>query len=411
MDATTQERIQAWILGLAEEHGNVTPASPTTEADFINEPRMMSPPPSFSPSKNCQKHHISSTSIMPSPKKRRADGPLDNLSDLTLETQSIPMFSASASITKSRSSSPTRAKINFRHTRPMIEWVPHDDPLVEIPMKVRRIHDSLCLPVAGISETSPATTDQQFAKHIRKKARDCAQNDVDENAWVRIVEEILGEAVKSPMEVISVQTQTIFPAFVPQQPIAPDTYIPVNRKTDLGIGFPINQRDRTKDYLEELSGAKNTQLNFFINGRATLFCSCVEVKSHIGNYKEAEEQLGIWVSSYGRWVQSFAVDKPIDTTPPVLCLSVVGDIWRFYLGFWRKTDFGDGKFLRTDLDELCLWGPLPELTQTTDSYKSTLRLVEQLRRMVPYLEHDFKADLLTQLGVETSVLLKLGVNA
>ncbi|KAI9727392.1 MAG: hypothetical protein M1834_008463 [Cirrosporium novae-zelandiae] len=396
--ASIRERIEAWI---DDQTPGLASATPTAMFPSTDEPHMLSPPPSFSPSNTYRKRRVD-TAVMPNPKKRRTEYPSESLSSLNLETRSVPSFAPSTITTPSRSSSPTRTGINFNFTRPMIKWVAHDNPDIEIPKNVRDIHDFLRLPVSTAIERT--STNLEFGRTIRGRTRDCVELDADENAWVKVVEDILAHAFQNSLTVTSVQTQSIYTEFLPLQLKAPpNTYTPLSRKTDIGIAYPRTSAAtdwvKIEENLQTRSILTDTRPSMFIGDR-NLLCSCIKVKQHSGNCKEAEEQLGVWVSSYGKWMQSFAVDRPIDTIPPVICLSVVGDIWRFYLGFWRKTSWGSGELIRTDLDQLCLWGPLPELNQSTESFDSVLRLFDQLRRIILYLTEDFKEKLLMQLDIK-----------
>ncbi|KAI9734026.1 MAG: hypothetical protein M1834_002683 [Cirrosporium novae-zelandiae] len=446
MNTETHKRVETWIHQLENSCDGAPECSSSASPTPASPPRLISPPPSFSPLNNHQKRKFAisptSDSMSLSPKRPRAAtdddsiAPSQSPSNLDLRTTSIPSFSPPTTIASpSRSSSPTRPgeKINWSYMHPIIVLVAHDETTVEIPTHVRKIHDKLFLPVDSLPNTFKADLetinlnlngylfhelseqrtqddalssdiDWAFAKKIRGLARRNVADDVHEDSWTSLTSQVLEASLPSTLEAVPITTQKIHPGYLPryEYPIGKST--PLVRRTDYGIAYPLNQDDMVgvEDALIYLSQqSRGRQPNIFVGGESRqLFCACVEVKKHSGDLSQAEEQLRAWVASYGKWVQSFANTKPIESIPPVLCMIVVGDVWRFYLAFWCKKDWGRGIYLKPNFDHLYLWGPLPMLTQTTESYYSTLRLMQQLRKVASYWEEDFKPALLKQLNVE-----------
>ncbi|KAI9727393.1 MAG: hypothetical protein M1834_008464 [Cirrosporium novae-zelandiae] len=421
MEANTRTRIKSWVQNL-EPLSAQPPQEFTFDESLIANDLHPISPLSFSPTNSPRKHkaELEAISMPSSPTKRPR--PDDGESILPSESASLVLPPPTEIMSQNRSSSPTRTKVNFNLTTPMVEMISQDSSDIDIPEEVLKLHDELFLPSDSLptrfksylktafsngylfdernqyDKELSAAEDWQLSEEIRNMTRSFVAGSTDENAWVMATDKVLNAVLPKSLEVVSVQTQTIHADYLPKKRIG-NNLVAVNRKTDLGIAYSLSRQN--EENLQLLSEQSNTRWSsmFAAEDSSKLFCACIEIKQHSGDLKGAEEQLKVWAASYGKWMQAFAHTKPIDETPPIICANVIGDAWRFYLGFWRKTDFGTGRLKRSNQDQLCLWGPLPTLNQSTESCYSILRLFQQLRKIGFYWDRVFKTKLLEQLGL------------
>ncbi|PBP16596.1 hypothetical protein BUE80_DR012672 [Diplocarpon rosae] len=182
----------------------------------------------------------------------------------------------------------------------------------------------------------------EVADKIYNKARQCHDNHLDENAWMKVVNHVLdstelGEDT-SMLRVHSIQTQSIDPTFLPKhisQSFA--------KKADLALAFSCDHPS-VAAAIEPVQKANPdlclSQMTDAYTSTVPLAC-CLEVKEGGGDYNEAILQLGIWCAAgleRLRGLRTLAEPNSRsdleEELPPFLGWTVVGHDWKLHIS-WK----------------------------------------------------------------------------
>jgi len=181
----------------------------------------------------------------------------------------------------------------------------------------------------------------EVADKIYNEARRCHDNHLDENAWMKVVNNVLdstelGEDT-SMLRVHSIQTQSVDPTFLPKhisQSFA--------KKADLALAFSCDHPS-VAAAIEPVQKANPdlclSQMTDAYTSTVPLAC-CLEVKEGGGDYNEAILQLGIWCAAgleRLRGLRTLAESdsgSDLEELPPFLGWTVVGHDWKFHIS-WK----------------------------------------------------------------------------
>ncbi|KAL4943476.1 hypothetical protein BDV06DRAFT_211044 [Aspergillus oleicola] len=281
-------------------------------------------------------------------------------------TRSTASVAPTSSSRRQRTICPYRAKASLTSTAPRVTYLhessePIPDAAKEVPAYLVRDDDTW----------EPAEED--VAK-LLQASRKCTVDMCNKCSWlIDSVQPLLKAAIGNlPLEVWNVQTDTVNPKYQPK-PISRDCY---NRKIDLVVGLPV---DKWSSQYHAISAAMPDQtMNHVahVHTGSRLLGVGVEAKAPDGNQVEAEVQLGIWMSGLVSWM--WERRNRIVSPPPVVGCVCVGDRWDFYVIYGLQGP-------DAALSEICVWGPLADLSCRTSSHRSSSILLKRLKRVFQYV--------------------------
>ncbi|KAL5331122.1 hypothetical protein ACEPPN_000651 [Leptodophora sp. 'Broadleaf-Isolate-01'] len=246
-----------------------------------------------------------------------------------------------------------------------------------------------------------ATLWQEVDK-IHEEARRCYDHHLNESAWVKVVNMVLGAADigrQKPfmLRLESIQTQAINAVFLPQhisQSFA--------KKADLTFSFfpdhPTVQRAIAPIHKYRPS-VSLSQMTDPYTSRVPLVCG-VEVKERGGDYNEAIIQLGIWCAAALEALQGLRTLGEVEgesgegeveeenerekegegerkSLPPFVGWTAMGHDWKFHIA-WKDAD-GD----------VTIIGPWRLLTGSTCSHFEILLLIRMIQAVKKWQEEDY----------------------
>ncbi|KAL2812681.1 hypothetical protein BDW59DRAFT_36804 [Aspergillus cavernicola] len=288
---------------------------------------------------------------------------------------SIPPSTATASSRqRQRSSSPKRIKAGLKQASPAIKYLPSVmDPENDAAKELFSY-------LAHDDEPNPWQPGILEVAKLSEASSKCKVELRSEGSWViQVAWPLLQLAVgELPLDCWSVQTETVDVRYQPKY-TARDTF---NRKLDLVVGLPIEKWARQYEAIAAVgidgSAPSINQSMSHIDHPHTgdrLLGIGFEVKASDGNLDEAEVQLGVWMAGLVSWMWERRCGTP--TPPPVIGCISIGDQLDFYIVYGVEGANGE-------LDRVCVWGPLSDLSGRLGSHKSTCALIKTMRRVMQY---------------------------
>ncbi|KAL4931263.1 uncharacterized protein BDV17DRAFT_256380 [Aspergillus undulatus] len=330
----------------------------TFAAENINsiDAHLLETPPETSPSETLHQTKILCT---------RTDSLMTSISSPSYPRSAASMTPTSGS-RRQRTVCPYRVKASLTSTTPRVTYLHESSE--SVPGAAKEVLSYL---VEDDDTWEPAEED---VAGLLQASRKCTVDMCNACSWlIDAVQPLLKTAIGNlPLEVWSVQTDAIDPKYQPK-PTSRDGY---NRKIDLVVGLPVNEWSSQYHAISAAMPDQTMNHVAHVHTGSRLLGAGVEAKAPDGNQVEAEVQLGIWMSGLVSWM--WERRNRIVSPPPVVGCICVGDRWDFYVIYGLEGP-------DAALSEVCVWGPLADLSCRMSSHRSSSILLKRLRRVFQYV--------------------------
>ncbi|CAI6336976.1 unnamed protein product [Periconia digitata] len=236
------------------------------------------------------------------------------------------------------------------------------------------------------TELDQATTEKleslwRRVQRIHTRAKRCNNNNKDENAWARVVWEVLEAVVENDdvacLEINSVQSQSIHPDYLSID----ISGLAVSKKADFVLAFCGDDNENISKVYENFrsdnKGATLSPMTDAYTSGTALACA-IELKEAGGKATEAEMQLAVYHAAMLwkiRELVNMRRERPMEEkeieslVPSVLGWTVIGHKWSLYISS-----------LLPDNSIMCQ-GPFDGLHTSTSTRHGILLLFNLLRRV------------------------------
>ncbi|KAE8147228.1 hypothetical protein BDV25DRAFT_142949 [Aspergillus avenaceus] len=323
--------------------------------------------PSFNSKFTAKKIYAADTHLLVAPVKRLCTrtGSMTSINSPP-HTQSATTATSSSSNRRQQALCPYRVKANLKNTTPHVTYLHESCELV--PDAAKDVLTFL------VNDDDTWVPEEEDVAKLLKASQKCTADMCNACSWlIDLIQPLLRTAIDDlSLEVWSVQTDTVDPKYQPRS-ISRDSY---NRKISLVVGLPVNKWSSRYNAISAAMPDQAMNHIAHVHTGSRLLGVGVEVKAPDGNQVEAEVQLGIWMTGLVLWM--WERQNKIVSPPPVVGCICIGDRWEFYIIYGLE---GPDSML----SEVCVWGPLADLSCRTSSHRSTSILLKRLKRLFQYV--------------------------